>query len=432
MSDCRDKICIVGAGPSGLAAAKTFKQHELSFDVIDSGRQVGGIWDASNPASPMYRSAHLISSRTLTEFRDFPMPDDYPDYPSHVQVLRYLHSYAEHFGLYPHVELEREVIRIERDGDAWRVTINDGQVRRYAAMVLATGLDWTPCLPAYPGQFEGMVMHSAQYRTPDLFEDKRVLIVGAGNSGCDIAVEAAAVAQQTYLSLRRGYYFIPKYLFGQPADVFGELSVKWRLPLWLRRGIDTWTLNTVVGRPERFGFPKPDHRLFESHPTINSHILVHAGEGSIIPKPDVDRLHGREIVFTDGTSETIDIIVWATGYSPTFPYIDKQYVNWQREHPELYLHIFHPTIDNLAVLGLIKPDSGVWWICEQQAELVARFFLACRQYTPAAERFRRLKAGPQPDLGNGIRYLNSPRHAFEVEHVSYSRRLGKLIRALKP
>lgn len=194
MLDGKEKIGVIGAGPSGLAAAKAFKHSRLAFDVLDRGQRVGGIWDWHNPDSPMYRSAHLISSKTLTEFKDFPMPAAYPD---------------------------------------------------------------------YPGRFDGTVIHSSQYDTPDLFEGQRVLVVGAGNSGCDIATESALMAKRTCLSLRRGYYVIPKYFCGRPADAFGEVSVRLGLPLTLRRQLNTGLLNTFVGIKSQENEHQSNHK---NHP----------------------------------------------------------------------------------------------------------------------------------------------------------------------
>jgi cation diffusion facilitator CzcD-associated flavoprotein CzcO len=426
-------ICVIGAGAAGLAAARHLAAASIPFKVIERERDVGGLWDASLPHSPVYRSAHLISSKPLTEFPDFPMPGSYPDYPNHAQALEYLRSYASAFGLYDHIRFGQVVERAERvEGAGWRVTFGGGATRDYAGLVVAAGIHWVPNTPEVPGTFEGEAIHSCRYKTPEIFRGKRVLVVGAGNSGCDIAVEAAQHAERTYLSVRRGYYYIPKYAFGRPIDQVGELSLKLRVPLSIRRPLNELLLRAVVGRPEQFGLPRPDHKLLESHPIVNSQLLLALGQGDVEPKPDVARLEGREVRFKDGTSEPIDLIVYATGYHVSFPFLDPGHLSSADGRPDFYLHVFHPQYDDLFILGMIMPDSGVWPLMDLQARAVAGYLQASRAGGAEIRRVRAMKAGRPPDLGGGIRYVKSERHRFEVEHSSYARRLRRLIGQLSP
>jgi hypothetical protein len=210
-------------------------------------------------------------------------------------------------------------------------------------------------------------MHSRRYKTPEIFRGMRVLVVGAGNSGCDIAVDASEHASRTFLSVRRGYHFIPKHVLGRPIDQVGELSLKLRLPLSVRRALNELVLRAVVGRPEDYGLPRPDHRLLETHPIVNSRILPAIRGGDLRPRPDVVELRGREVAFKDGTSEPIDLIVFATGYQVTFPFLERRHLN------DLYLHVFHPIYDDLFILGMIQPDSGVWPLMDLQAKAVASY-----------------------------------------------------------
>src|SRR5262245_40625316 len=230
-------FCVIGAGAAGLTAARHLAASAIPFEVIEREHDVGGIWDASLPHSPVYRSAHLISSKPLTQFPDFPMPREYPDYPDHAQALTYLRAYARAFGLYDHIRFGQTVERAERDGPGeWRVTLGDGTTRTYSGLIVASGVHSVPALPTVPGRFEGATMHSCGYKSPEIFLARRVLVVGAGNSGCDIAAEAGRHAAQAFLSVRRGYHFIPKYSFGRPTDQVGEVGHRLRLPLAVRRG----------------------------------------------------------------------------------------------------------------------------------------------------------------------------------------------------
>jgi cation diffusion facilitator CzcD-associated flavoprotein CzcO len=422
-----EKYCVIGAGSSGLAVAKNFRQLGLPFDCFEREDDIGGNWYYGKPHSSVYQSTHLISSKPLTEYTDFPMPREYPDYPHQRQVWDYLRAYAERFDLYSCIEFNTAVTDVTPIDGQWEVTLADGRRRRYRGIVIANGHNWDPQRPSFTGTFNGQSLHSAEYKTPDVLMGRRVLVVGGGNSGCDIAVEAAQHAARTFHSVRRGYHYLPKYLSGKPADQAGERLLRWGLPLWVRRMIASAMLRIAVGKPERYGFPRPDHKLFETHPIINSQLLYYVGHGRITMKPDVAELCGDSVRFVDGSVEAIDTIVYATGFKISFPFIDQKHLNWRDGRPDLYLNVFHPEHDTLCVAGLIQPDSGQWGLVDCQAQLIARFFHALDRDPVAAERFRRKRARSQQDLGGGIRYIRSPRHLLEVEHYSYRRQLQKLI-----
>ena len=349
--DHREKFCIIGAGSSGLVVAKNFLASGIPFDCLEREDDVGGNWYFGKPASSVARSTHLISSKCLTEYTDYPMPEEYPEYPSQQQAWQYLRDYAHHFDLYEHIEFETSVARLEPVDDHWNVKLADGTERIYRGVVIANGHNWDPKWPEIPGEFDGQVLHSAQYKTPEILEGKRVLVIGAGNSGCDIAVESAQHATVTFQSTRRGYHYLPKFLRGKPVDQLGERLLRWRFPLWLRRAITALLVRYTSGSPACYGLPRPDHKLFETHPIINSQMLYYTGHGRIHPKPDVRRLCGNRVEFVDGSEEAIDVIVYATGFRLSFPFIDQQHLNWQENRPELFMNVFHPHRDNLFVAG---------------------------------------------------------------------------------
>jgi len=245
---------------------------------------------------------------------------------------------------------------------------------------------------------------------------KRVLIVGAGNSGCDIAVDAVHYADSVDISVRRGYYFVPKYVFGQPADTLGG---KFKMPPWLKQKIDSVVLQWFTGDPARFGLPKPDYKMYESHPVVNSLVLHHLGHGDIHVKPDIARLHGHSVFFKDGSAQDYDLVLCATGYKLHYPFIDHSLLNWQGMAPQLYLNILSPRFDNLAVMGMIEASGIGWQGRYEQAELVARFFKAQSEGSPRAEALRQAKAGPPPDLSGGFKYLKLERMAYYVHKDTY-------------
>ncbi len=422
-----DRYCVIGAGPSGLAVAKNLISAEISFDAFERQDDIGGNWYFGKPSSSVYQSTRLISSKRLTEFTDYPIPDELPEYLHHTQALDYLRGYARRFGLYERIHFNSEVQNVVAIGNRWQVDVAGRQPQLYRGVIIANGHNWDPQFPKLDGDFTGTILHSSQYKTPEVFEDKRVLVVGAGNSGCDIAVEAAQHASKTFHSTRRGYHYLPKFVRGKPVDQIGERMLRLHFPLWLRRLISGAGARYALGAPGKVGLPQPDHRLFETHPIVNSQLYYFLGHGAITPKGDVQGLCGDQVRFADGTTEKIDVIVFATGFKISFPFIDKQYLNWQDGRPELYLNIFHPTRDNLFVVGLIQPDSGQWGLTDYQAQLVARVIKSQETNAASANSFRKLKAQKSEDLGAGIRYVRSTRHLLEVEHYSYRKRLKKLI-----
>ena len=420
-----DRYCIVGAGPAGLAQARAFKAAGLAFDLFERHGDVGGIWDIENSGTPMYKTAHFVSSKSLSGFFDFPLPADDPDYPSHVQVLAYLREFARAYGLDAHITFGTAVDWAEPEEDGWRVTLAGGERRRYRALVCANGMSWHPAMPEIPGRFDGEMRHAVSYRKPEEFKGRRVLILGAGNSGCDIACDAAQHAEAAFLSLRRGYHFIPKHVFGMPADVFGARGP--RLPLAVRQRMLGILLRLLTGDLRRYGLPKPDHRIFESHPIINSLVLHHLSHGDLEAKPDIRELRGRTVVFQDGSEEAVDLILLATGYHMTIPFMERSHFDWAGTRLNGYLSVF-TKYDSLFTLGFLATDAGVFGDFDRLAHLVTRFLLDQAHDPDRAARFRAKIDGPRPDLSGGIRFVESVRHANYLHNWALRNYLEKLRR----
>ncbi len=425
-----ERFCILGAGTSGLAAAKNFLEAGIPFDCLEREDDIGGNWNIEKSCSSVHESTHLISSKRLTEYTDYSMPADFPEFPSHRQVLEYLRDYAREFDLVDHIQFSTSVERIEPSAAGWHVTLAGGEKRTYRGVVIANGHNWDPVLPEYPGTFTGEVLHSSEVKTSDALAGKSVLVVGGGNSGCDLAVEAAIHARQALLSMRRGYHVLPKLFKGKPIDQCNEFLLSWRLPLWVRRLGAKLAIRWVLGPAELSGLLRPDHRLFESHPIINSRLHDQIAHGKLTVRPDIARFDGRNVTFTDGSGAEVDLVIFATGFKCSFPFIDRQHLNWRDGSPELFMNVFHPQRDDLFCLGLIQPDSGQWGLVDYQAQLVTHFLLSLKKKSQTANWFAQQKRATRPDLNAGIHYLNTPRHRLEVEHFSYRRRLKKLIAKL--
>lgn len=418
------QIALIGAGPSGLAGARNLQKMGIPFQGFEAHSDVGGLWNFDNPRSTVYASAHLISSKRTTEFKEFPMPDDVADYPSHTELARYFSAFADHFDLRRHFRFNTKVLRVEPVTECastlWRVSVDAGNGRietaDYKGVVIANGTLSEPSMPRFPGYFDGELLHTSAYKKASLFTDKRVLVVGAGNSGCDIAVDAVHYAKSVDISVRRGYYFVPKYIFGKPADTLGG---KRPLPAWIKQRMDALVLKWFTGDPVRFGFPKPEYRMYESHPVVNSLILHHIGHGDIGVRADIDRMEGHTVHFKDGSARDYDLVLCATGYKLHYPFIDRTWLNWQGMAPRLYLNIFAPGFDSLAVLGMIEASGIGWQGRYEQAELLARYFKAQADGKPQAAALKAAKTGPAPDLSGGYQYLKLERMAYYVNKDAY-------------
>ena len=434
---------VIGAGPHGLSALKALLQNGIDADGFERESEVGGNWNYGAQNSRVYHSTHLISSKPFTQFPDFPMPDRFPDYPSHYQVKEYFTSYARHFGLDERIAFSTDVVAVEPvgAGATWLVVTRDRltgeQVRtEYAGVVIANGHNWNPKTPQYPGQdeFRGEIIHSADYKGADVLRGRRVLVVGAGNTGCDVAVESAQNAAHTWHSTRRGYYYNPKYAMGRPSDQTADLLLAMRLPLALRRAMFKGTLRLTVGDFAKFGLKKPDHKFFETHPIVNQQLVYYVGHGDITPADDIERFDGDGVVFTDGTRADVDLVVFCTGYLVRFPFLTdaEEHLHWAEDHPQLALQIFTPSHQNLFVSGLIQPDSGQWTLAHWQGVTIARF-LEARADRPAVARrfFDGVAAHAERRFGAGTHYKDSSRHYYEVAHQEYLAALQTAIHDLE-
>lgn len=425
---------IIGAGPMGLASARNLQKLGIPFIGFEQHSDVGGLWDIDNPHSTMYDSAHLISSKRMTEFAEFPMDDSVAPYPHHSEMRRYFHDYASHFQLRLHYEFNTRVIELTPDGDGWMLlSERDGvqQRRRFDGVLIANGTLHKPNIPGLPGQFSGELMHSADYRSPEVFKGKRVLLVGCGNSGADIAVDAVHHAASVDISLRRGYYFLPKFVRGRPIDTLGG---KRRLPRPLKQRIDAAMIRMILGKPSDYGLPDPDYRMYESHPVVNSLILHHLGHGDITPRRDIAAIDGHRVRFADGASAEYDLILQATGYQLDYPFIERRHLNWpeSEDAPQLYMNIFHPQYDNLFMMGMIEATGLGWEGRNQQARLVALYLhhrQAGSQAVAALDQARQNRAGER--LDGGYRYIKLARMAYYVNKEVYLAALYRHIAELE-
>ncbi|MGW2020327.1 flavin-containing monooxygenase [Streptomyces sp. NPDC001927] len=421
------RAAVIGAGPAGLSMARALRRVGIGYDQFERHSDVGGIWDLDNPGTPMYESAHFISSRKLSGFFDFPMPDTYPDYPSNRQILSYTRSFAETFGLREAIRFNTSVERVTRDGERWTLSLSDGSTATYDAVVCATGVTWQPRSPQHPGVFDGEVRHAGTYRDPAEFRGKRVLIVGLGNSGADIACDAAQNADAAFVSVRRGYHIIPKHLFGMPIDEFAERGLS--LPIRVERFFFSRLLRLIQGDLTRLGLSRPDHKLFETHPLLNSQLVHHLQHGDVAIRGDVTSFSGPRVNFADGTSEEIDLVLYATGYDWGMPYAEHLF-EWNEGRPDLYLTAFSRTQPNLFGLGYLETNSSAYTLFDHISHVVAQHLDDQRAAPARAEVFRHRIQQDRPDLGGGINFVATPRNQGYVDAAAFKRYLREVRRDL--
>ena len=420
------RVCVIGAGCSGITAVKNLLQAGITdFVCYEKSEQIGGNWvfREDNTHSSVYETTHLISSKALSAFIDFPMPDDYPDYPSHRQILAYFQAYCRHFDLEKHITFNTAVERIEKIADErWRVGTNTGETQEFDYILVCNGHHWNPRYPSYPGVWTGDMMHSHAYKKAESFRGKRVLVVGAGNSGCDVAVEVSRVAQQCDISMRRGYYIVPKFLIGKATDTFNETMVK--LPKFLAAPLRRLGLFVAVGSYKDYGLQEPDYPLLKSHPVANSELLYFLRHGKIKPRKDIARYDGNTVHFTDGTTGEYDIIVAATGYHITFPFLDKKLVDFDdADRIPLWLRAFHPNHRSLFFIGLVQPQGCIWPLSDYQAKLAANL-IAKKWKLP--ENLAELAEKDSDEISR--QFMNTKRHAIEVHYHEFVQRLKKPIK----
>jgi len=424
------RTCVIGAGCSGIAAAKALHERGLAFDCYELSDRVGGNWVLanSNGLSAAYEGLHINTSRERMEYSDFPMPKSLPDYPHHAQIAAYFDSYVDRFGFRDRIRFSTGVARAQRAPDGtWEVTTARGEKQCYDALIVANGHHWNPRMPepAFPGHDTTQIeqMHAHAYTSDAALRGKDVVVVGMGNSAMDIAVESSYVARSTHLSGRSGVWVTPKYLLGRPTD---QIKNDPRVPFRLRRWALEKLLLAQVGSMDKYGLPRPTHRFGEAHPTVSGRILDRLGHGMISPRPNIARLHEHEAEFTDGTRVPCDVVVYCTGYKITFPFLDPELVSAPDNQIELFRRVFYPDIPTVFFVGLLQPLGAIMPLAEAQGTWIADH-LKGDYLLPGAQAVRDDIAADQAAMRK--RYVASKRHTIQVDFDDYLLDLAKERRA---
>ncbi|MFC7494459.1 MULTISPECIES: flavin-containing monooxygenase [unclassified Nocardioides] len=421
------RVCIIGAGCSGITTAKRLKEHGIDYDQFEMSDDVGGNWYFRNPngRSAVYESLHIDTSTTRLQFEEYPAPADWPHFPHHTLIHQYFRDYVDHFGLRDAITFHTGVERARRTSEGWEVTLSTGETRSYTDLVVANGHHWSPRLPAWAtahaDSFDGVVLHSHAYVSP--FEPmemrgKRVIVVGMGNSAMDIASELSApwMASKLYVSARRGVWVLPKYRNGQPADkVMAPPDIPKEQALAASRAL----IRELVGSMSTYGLPEPDHEPLAAHPSVSADFLTKAGSGDIHMLPEIVRLDGSTVHLADGSSVEADVIVCATGYNMEFPFFDEDEADL---HPDsehrypLFKRMIRPGVDHLFFLGLAQSSPTIVNLAEQQSKLLARLLDGSYVLPSVEEQERILRADEAAHLEQ---YYSAPRHTIQIDFGRY-------------
>jgi dimethylaniline monooxygenase (N-oxide forming) len=426
------RVCVIGAGSSGIASCQVLHARGIPFDCYEAGSAVGGNWRYGNDngLSSAYRSLHAKSSRQGMQYRALPMPDTYPTYLSHELIAQYLDDFVDKFGFRRRIQFRTEVVsaRPARAG-GWDVTVRrrgseEERSGRYSAVLVANGHHWDARHPepAVPGAatFRGQVMHSRHYRSPEPFEGKRVLVVGIGNSGGDIATEISLVAARTLLSIRRGAHIVPKYLFGTPTDHLTLMRFGPVTPLWLQRSVASLLVRIAQGDVSRYGLPRPDHRLLDIPPTVSDSLLSRLAHGDIAVKPGLAGFGADRVLFADGGAERVDVVIYCTGYKISFPFLDAAVAGVDENHVRLYHRVVSPNLPGLYFIGLVQPIGAIMPIAEAQSHWVADLIEGRALLPPQFEMNREIA---RYRAAAARRHGPSARDSIQVDFQPYLRQI---------
>jgi hypothetical protein len=421
------KIAVIGAGPSGITALKSMVDEQLDVICFDKNDRVGGNWLYSDQPShsSVFETTHIISSKTLSQYADFTFDDfdpNIPDYPSHQQLAAYFQAYAMHFDLNKFIQFKTEVRKVTRTAEGlWEIFTHFNGIDTtnfFTDLIVCNGHHWKPRYPQYPGKFSGQFLHSHDFKKAQDFVGKKVLVIGGGNSACDVAVETSRISEKTSISWRRGYRIIPKFFFGKPSDIVGK-GMTW-LPVKLRSILSQLLIRIFIGKNVNYNLPEPDHAFGATHPTINDELLYRIRHGKVHPKPDIDHFEDKTVYFKDGSNESFDVIISCTGYIIAHDFFDQSFIDYSVGEVPLYLKMLHPDYDNLFFIGLFQPLGCIWPGAELQAKLVAR------QLTGKWKRPANISAMIQKEVTNPhYEQLKTPRHTITVDYHVFRRQLLK-------
>jgi cation diffusion facilitator CzcD-associated flavoprotein CzcO len=411
------RIAIVGAGASGVVACKVLLQAGHDVTIYEAGSHIGGLWiyENDNGAAVAYRNLYILTPKRYTQWRDFPFDDATPEYAHHTDMARYLHQYADFFGVTERVRFNDRVLEVKPVGPVWEVTSQSGSAE-YDAVVTATGHFHSPRWPPILDGFAGELMHSADYREPAQAANRRVLVIGLGNSACDVAADVSWVASKAIISARTPVFSGPRWLFGHSfLDILRRFQGV-HVPKSLAGKVAKLMVRAYWGDVSRWGFREPSKG---AHGVLHEFLLPILKYGRLQIRGDITAVNGKEVTFADGSSEEFDLIISATGYELEFPFLDGLVrMNEARsELDDIYLRAVSIDHPGLYFVGLSN-NNGVANTpsFQRQAELIAHV-LGGHVTLPSPDEMR-VAVIRRRERTKEL-YLNTPRHDMEERHPDY-------------
>ncbi|XP_037362398.1 flavin-containing monooxygenase 1 [Talpa occidentalis] len=432
------RVAIVGAGVSGLASIKCCLEEGLEPTCFERSDDLGGLWRfteyVEEGRASLYKSVVSNSCKEMSCYSDFPFPEDFPNYVPNSYFLEYLKMYANQFNLLKCIQFKTKVCSVNKCPDfavtgQWEVvTLREGKQESaiFDAVMVCTGFLTDPKLPldCFPGikNFKGQYFHSRQYKYPDIFKDKRVLVVGMGNSGTDIAVEASHVAKKVFLSTTGGSWVISRVFdSGYPWDMVFTTRFQNLLRNSLPTPIATWLIEKKMNsrfNHENYGLV-PENRTQLKEPVLNDELPGRIITGKVTIKPSIKEVKESSVIFNSpAKEESIDIIVFATGYSFAFPFLDESVLKVEAGQASLYKYIFpaHLQKPTLAVIGLIKPLGSMIPTGEMQARWAVRVLKGVNKLPPTSVMIEEVNARKEnKPTGFGLCYCK----ALETDYIEY-------------
>ncbi len=427
------RVAVIGAGPSGISAIKNFTDQGFEVTAFERCNGVGGNWRFNDPSghSSVFETTHIISSKYTSFYEDYPLPESASDYPSHKELLKYFNNYADHFDIKKNIRFGTEVVKCKQsDNDKWTVEwchieSNKKEISNFDALVVCNGHHHEPRYPDYPGEFTGEYLHSHDFKSAKPFAGKKVLVIGGGNSACDVAVETARVAKSISISWRRGYYLIPKFMYGLPTDLYAIKS-RW-VPRIFRAPFMKYMLERFQGKNEDIGLQKPEQPIFATHPTVNSELYYAVRHGKVTPQKDIKSFNNNKVMFIDGHEEEFDVVIACTGFKIKHSFFDKDFINYENGKVPLLHRMIPADIKNLYFIGLFQPLGCIWPGAELQSKLAAKHLVGDWKPKKSIKDLL-VKEMANPDVPQ----LDTPRHTITVDDPSFRERLKNELKKCKP
>ncbi|NXX93494.1 FMO4 monooxygenase, partial [Centropus bengalensis] len=401
------RVAIIGAGAGGLASIKCCLDEGLEPTCFERSEDIGGLWRYTDSTGSgrvsVYRSVITNTSKEMSCFSDFPCPEDFPSYLPHSLLLEYFRMYARHFNLLRHIHFKTTALSVRKHPDfttsgQWEVvTETDGvqELHVFDAVMVCTGHYQEPYLPLafFPGidtRFKGQYLHSQEYKDVEAFRGKRVLVVGIGNTGGDLSVELSHVAAKVFLSARSNTWVFSRVSdHGFPCDMVNTTRfnhfLDWLLPSALTNRIRFRKFNSWFNHAN-YGLASTKSSNFKM--IINEELPFCLLSGTVILKPKVKEFTETSAIFEDGTTEeNIDVVLFATGYNFSFPFLDESVRNLIDDNRSLYKRIFPPQLEKptLAIIGLVQLTGSVMVGSEMQARWVTGVFAGWNKLPPTSK-----------------------------------------------